>query len=61
MMENDFNCIDVETANSSRLSICQIGLVVVHHAVPHWACFPVSKGFPLQRTRAASAGTPGPL
>ena len=29
MMENDFNCIDVETANSSRSSICQIGLVVV--------------------------------
>lgn len=29
MMENDFNCIDVETANSSWSSICQIGLVVV--------------------------------
>ena len=28
-MENDFNCIDVETANSSWSSICQIGLVVV--------------------------------
>ena len=29
MMENDFNCIDVETANNSWSSICQIGLVVV--------------------------------
>lgn len=29
MMENDFNCIDVETANGSWSSICQIGLVVV--------------------------------
>ena len=29
MMEYDFNCIDVETANSSWSSICQIGLVVV--------------------------------
>ena len=29
MMENDFTCIDVETANSSWSSICQIGLVVV--------------------------------
>lgn len=29
MTENDFNCIDVETANNSLSSICQIGLVVV--------------------------------
>lgn len=29
MTENDFNCIDVETANSAWSSICQIGLVVV--------------------------------
>ncbi len=29
MTENDFNCIDVETANNSWSSICQIGLVVV--------------------------------
>ena len=29
MTENDFNCIDVETANNAWSSICQIGLVVV--------------------------------
>ena len=29
MTENDFNCIDVATANNSWSSICQIGLVVV--------------------------------
>ena len=29
MIEYDFTCIDVETANSSWSSICQIGLVVV--------------------------------
>ena len=29
MRENDFNCIDVETANGSAASICQIGLVIV--------------------------------
>ena len=29
MMEHDFNCIDIATANNSWSSICQIGLVVV--------------------------------
>ena len=31
-MKGDFNCIDVETANSSPASICQIGLVLVRSA-----------------------------
>ena len=49
MMENDFNCIDIETAGSYRLNICQIGLVVVHHAAQSWACSPVSERCPPQQ------------